>query len=245
MSNKKGILLTLVLLSYLMTLTEFITLAQEDPTPTVWIKIYRIQKIDDIEGFLEGEADWRYNVKIWDGDQYKTAEHKPASGHDDLIVNRVHAFGDIMTASSSIYVYLYEDDLFGYEVADISGAKGRSRFDLVYDLISNTFTGDEVNIEGGYYKTSGDYDGSVTTDENDANLWFTIWDNYDLPTADAGSDQIAYPGDKVNFDGSGSTASSGSSIVKHEWDFENDGVVDGKVRKRPILIFLKENLQYV
>lgn len=231
MLDKKAILLFGVLFLYLITLTESMTLAQEDPTPNVWIKIYRIQKIDDIEGFLEGEADWRYNVRIWDGDQYKTDEYTPASNHDDIVVNKVHTFGDIMTVSTSIYVYLYEDDLFGYEVADISGAKGRSRFDLVYDLISNTFTSDEVIIEGGYYKTSGDYDGSVTTDENDANLWFTIWDNYDLPTADAGSDQIAYPDDKVNFDGSGSTASSGSSIVKYEWDFENDGIVDAEGQK--------------
>ena len=231
MLSKKAIFLIVVFLSSLIAFTKITTLAQEDPTPTVWIKIYRIQKIDDIENILEGEADWRYEVKIWDGDQYKTIEHTPASNHDDIIVNKVHTFGDIMTVSPPIYIYLYEDDVLGYEVADISGAKGRSRFDLVYDLISNTFTGDEVIIEGDYYKTSGDYDGSVATDENDANLWFTIWDNYDLPTADAGLDQIAYPDEKVNFDGSGSTASSGSSIVKYEWDFENDGIVDAEGQK--------------
>jgi len=228
MLDKKAILLFGVLFLYLITLTESMTLAQEDPTPTVWIKIYRIQKIDDIEGFLEGEADWRYKVRIWDGDQYKTDEHKPASNHDDIIVNKDHTFGDITTVSTSIYIYLYEDDLFGYEVADISGAKGRSRFELVYDLKSNTFTSDEVIIEGGYYKTSGDYDGSITTDENDANLWFTIWDNYDPPTPDAGSDQTIYSGDKVNFDGSGSIASSGSSIARYQWDFENDGIFDAE-----------------
>lgn len=231
MLDKKAILLFSVLFLYFITLTESMTLAQEDPTPTVWIKIYRIQKIDDIENILEGEADWRYKVRIWDGDQYKTDEHTPASNHDDIIVNKVHAFGDIMTVSPSIYIYLYEDDFLGHEVADISGAKGRSWFELVYDLKSNTFTSDEVIIEGNYYKTSGDYDGSVTTDENDANLWFTIWDNYDPPTADAGSDQTSYPGDKVNFDGSGSMASSGSSIVKYEWDFENDGIVDAESQK--------------
>ena len=201
--------------------------AQEDPTPSVWVKIYRIQKIDDIENVLEDGADWRYIVQIWDGDQYKSTEHTPESNNDDIIVNEVHAFGDIMTVSSSIHIYLYEDDFLGYETADISGAKGRSRFDLVYDLISNTFTGDTIIEEGGYLKTSGDYDDSVATDENDANLWFTIWDNYDPPTADAGSDEIVcYSGDKVNFDGSGSTASSGSSLVKYEWDFEKDGIVD-------------------
>lgn len=231
MLNKKAIPLFAVLLSCLIMLTEFTTLAQEDPTPTVWIKIYRIQKIDDIENILEGEADWRYEVKIWDGDQYKTVEYKPASNHDDIIVIKVHSFEDIMTVSPSIYIYLYEDDVLGYEVADISGAEDRSSFYCAYDLRSDNFTGDSVIVEGGYYKTSGDYDDSIDVDENDANLWFDIWDNYSPPVADAGPDQECYSGDKVNFDGSGSTASIGSSIVRYQWDFENDGIIDAEGQK--------------
>jgi PKD repeat protein len=88
--------------------------------------------------------------------------------------------------------------------------------------------GDDTIMEGEYYKTSGDYDGSTQTDENDANLWFAIFDNYDAPAANAGEDQSDYTGEKVNFDGSLSTASEGSSIVKFEWDFENDGIIDAE-----------------
>ncbi len=66
------------------------------------------------------------------------------------------------------------------------------------------------------------------TDDKDANLWFTISDNYDAPAANAGKDQTVYTGEKVNFDGSLSTASEGSSIVKFEWDFENDGIIDAE-----------------
>jgi PKD repeat protein len=83
-------------------------------------------------------------------------------------------------------------------------------------------------MEGAYYQTSGDFDGSRQKDENDANLWFAIFDNYDEPVANIGEDQSAYTGEEVNFDGSLSTASEGSAIVKFEWDFENDGIVDAE-----------------
>jgi len=88
-----------------------------------------------------------------------------------------------------------------------------------------------VVLESGFWKTSGDYDGSVVSDENDANLWFQIWDNYDFPIAEAGPDKICYTHEKVNFDGSHSTASEGSCIVKYEWDFDGDGIVDAEGAK--------------
>jgi PKD repeat protein/dienelactone hydrolase len=49
-----------------------------------------------------------------------------------------------------------------------------------------------------------------------------------VPVADAGGDRERYIGDMVSFDGSGSTASSGYSIIKYEWDFENDGIIDAE-----------------
>ncbi|RLI42490.1 hypothetical protein DRO59_04030, partial [Candidatus Bathyarchaeota archaeon] len=107
----------------------------------------------------------------------------------------------------------------------------RAEYRGTYDLRTNDLSGDEVIIEAGYYKTSGDYDDSIEVDENDASLWFDIWDNYNLPTANAGPDQTIYTGEKVNFDGTASTASSGSSIVRYEWDFENDGVIDAEGAK--------------
>jgi len=100
-----------------------------------------------------------------------------------------------------------------------------------YNLKTNLLTGDETILESGYIKTSGDYDGSITVDQNDANLWFKIWDNYDAPIANAGADKYSYTGDKINFDGSKSIASTGSSIVKFEWDFESDGIVDTEGEK--------------
>jgi PKD repeat protein len=197
--------------------------------PTVWVKVYRIQAIDPIEGILEDGADWRYKVSLNDGENTVTKEFKCPSNKDDNVIDHVDSFSDLKHPDVVITLMLYEDDLFGYETADISSS-GRF-FTCTYYLKTNNFEGDQTIFEGGYHKTSGDYDGSITTDENDANLWFTIWDNYDAPIANAGRDVDCYSGDKVNFDASGSTASSGSSIVKYEWDFENDGIIDAEGAK--------------
>lgn len=225
--NKKSSLLVIaVLVLCLSTFTGFTTLAQQNPTPTIWIQIHRIQAIDTIENILEDGADWRYVIWVWDGEDWLNEEHKAESNHDDIVLDNVHEFNDVMEVSTTIYIYLYEDDLFGSETADISSRTDAKDFMCLYNLKNDEFTGDTVYFEEGFYKTSGDYDGSVGVDENDANLWFDIWDSYNSPIADAGSDQTVYTGEKVNFDGSWSKASTGSYITKYEWDFENDGIVD-------------------
>jgi len=199
----------------------------EDALPILWIKIHRIQAVDPIEGFLEDGADWHYYITVSDGETTTSAEYKCPSGHDDLVLDRIDSFSSLKHKDISITINLKEDDLFGQEQADISGSSG-NQFYCTYHLKTNNFDGDQTILEQGYYKTSGDYDGSISKDENDANLWFLIWDNYESPGANAGSDVQCYSGDKVNFDGSSSTASEGSSIVKYEWDFENDGIIDAE-----------------
>lgn len=220
-----SITLTLLLVSTLSLALLGVGTRAVENLPTVWVKVHRIQAVDPIEGFLEDGADWRYKVTL----AGVIKEFKCASNIDDVVVDHVDSFSDLLNKDVSVKISLYEDDTFGYETADISGT-GTS-FDCTYHLATDELEGDETIIEGGYHKTSGDYDGSIATDENDANLWFTVWDNYDAPVADAGADKSCYTGDKVNFDGAGSTASSGSSIVKYEWDFENDGIVDAEGEK--------------
>ena len=93
-----------------------------------------------------------------------------------------------------------------------------------YDLVLNIFTqGDYYEKDEGFFKTSGDMDGSESTEENDATLWFTIEDNYEVPAADAGGDRVVAIGELVQFNASNSFASDGSTIVRYEWDF-NDGM---------------------
>lgn len=229
------IILTLLLTSMILT---FLTVEAAENLPTVWVKVRRIQAIDPIEGFLQDGADWRYKIWVSDGETATTKEFKCPSDDDDIVIDHVDSFSDLKHKDVYITIMLYEDDPFGaYETADISSTG--NYFDCTYDLKTNDFDGDETIFESDYYKTSGDYDGSVTTDENDANLWFSIWDNYKAPFADADIDKECLPGEKVNFDGSGSTASTGSSIVRYEWDFENDGIVDAEGEKTSYTYQLK------
>ena len=227
--TSKGLILTIIFSSLLILGAFTCSVSAVENLPTVWVKVYRIQLVDDIENFLESEADWRYTITVSDGETLISREFKCPSNIDNIVVDRSDSFTDIKNQDVFVTITLYEDDLLGHETADISSS-GTS-FDCTYNLASNELGGDETIIEGDYYKTSGDYDGSLQTDENDANLWFAIFDNYDAPVAKAGGDQSVYTGEKVNFDGSLSTASEGSSIVKFEWDFENDGIIDAEGEK--------------
>jgi PKD repeat protein len=227
----KGLVITLLFAGLLNLIVFTPSVSAVENLPTVWVKIYRIQQVDTIENILllEDGADWRYEITVSDGENLITQDFKCTSNNDDIVVDRVDSFTDLTAEDVSVVISLYEDDLLDAETADISGS-GTS-FNCIYNIASNELSGDETVIEGEYHKTSGDYDGSLETDENDANLWFAIYDNYDAPVAKAGEDQTAYTAEKVNFDGSLSTASNGSSIVKFEWDFENDGIIDAEDEK--------------
>lgn len=214
------------------------TIRAAEVKPTLYIKIYRIQEVDEIEGFLQGGADWDYIIYVWDGNQWLRTEYECPSNTDDIVVNRLQSY-QVEIVSVNFEIILWELEPGNPDLADISGYTGGgvdgysggtvprgAQYYGAYNLISNTLTGDYTVSESGYYKTSGDYDGSVSTDQNDANLWFTIYDNYDPPTARAGNDVTTYTDEKVNFAGTNSIGSSGSSLVKYEWDFENDGIID-------------------
>jgi PKD repeat protein len=222
----KGIVITLLFAVLLNAVVFTPSVSAAENFPTVWVKVHRIQAIDTIENALEGSADWRYTITVTDGETSTTRDYKLLESGDDVTFNREDSFTGIKNQDVFVKITLYEDDLLGSETADISSS-GTS-FDCTYNLASNELGGDETVIEGDYYKTSGDYDGSRQKDENDANLWFAIFDNYDAPVANAGGNQSVFTGEEVSFDGSLSTASDGSSIAKFEWDFENDGVIDAE-----------------
>lgn len=147
---------------------------------SVWVRIYRIQKIDDIENPVEGEADWNYEISLYDGKELVKQKDEAPSNNDDIVVNRDYRFDDVTVTSTTVYIHLWDSDLGGLtgEDADISSRAGYNYYKGFYNLESDTLTGDTVILDGSYYKTSGNFDGSTGTDENDANLWFKIWDNY-------------------------------------------------------------------
>jgi len=238
-SRVLGLLVGICLVSVFL---GFVVVRAEGIKPTVWITIHRIQSIDSIAGPLEGEPDWYYKLEVWDGGEWQSFELSTTVGDGDLVGNYTHSFvlEGLSTNSTHFYIILYEKETFITipEIADISGNPSFVRSDQVapappgakyhgyYDLITNSLSGDYVVYDGGWYRTSGDFDGSTLVDENDADLWFSVVDNYDAPVAEAGADQSCETGDELSFSGSESTASDGSSLVLFEWDFESDGVVD-------------------
>ena len=213
------------------------------PTATLYIKIHRIQAIDAIEGFLEDGADWSYQIMVWNGEKWANIKYDVKGDHNDIVVDNIHSF-KVGSTIVKFYIILLERDWGSDEVADISSNSEPVKYDQrvppprgaiyegIYNLKDNSLTGDKTYREEGYYKTSGDYDGSTGRDENDANLWFAIWDNYDPPKAHIRVlNPEVYTYDKVNFDASSSAASRGSTLVKYEWDFESDGIVDAEGEK--------------
>lgn len=205
--------------------------------PTLSLKIHRIQAVDPID--VGSEADWCYWIYDPETSEIIKSAEPIATNDDDVIVDITHEF-TVKNVTTLINILLFDDDSpWSDDLADISSYAGGGADDASevtrgamyfgsYDLRTDTLTLDTTYTESGYYKTSGDYDGSTSTDENDANVWFDVWDNYDTPTANAGSDQTVYTGNLVNFNGGSSYASTGSSLTKYQWDFNNDGTYDAE-----------------
>ncbi|MCW4015144.1 MAG: PKD domain-containing protein [Candidatus Bathyarchaeota archaeon] len=220
MKRTKQIALTIMLSSILSLGIFTYTVAAVENTPTIWVKIYRIQSVDDSGTVPQNNIHWKYKITVNDDKTSITNEYICDKTGDDIIVDRADSF-NIEEQNVVITITVYKSN----EIADVSGSPETS-FECTYNIATNALGGDETVTDAEYYKTSGEHDGSEQPDENDTNLWFDIFDNYDSPLANAGADQTVYTSEEVNFEGTFSTASEGSSIVKFEWDFENDGVID-------------------
>lgn len=232
--------------------------------PTLTITIHEIQGVDWLGDDIEGDSmpDWLYEIRVWDGNDWLKYESTTVVHDGVLTSGNVHNFllSNQIGNTTKFYMILYEKDYYitGYEVADISSHEGEvqpsqrgtaprgAQFYGVYNMITKTMTleSDTTAYDGSYYFTSGDYDGSSTVDENDATIWFDINTNYVSPIADAGDHQDAILGTNTFFDGTGSTSSTGSSIVMYEWDYESDGVYDA-VGANPSHIFPTKGLRTV
>jgi len=197
--------------------------------PTLWIKVHRIKALDYIEqGWFEGEADFRYRISVYNGNEWIYSYYTCNPNDNDVEVDYTHSFTLEQTTYIKIYIQVWEMDGEVYD-QNVDIAKDTQMLDIYYNMKSNSVVGEYVE-ELGYLKTDGEWDGSEGTeiDENDAALWFLIWDNYESPVAYAGSDRTVMVGEKFNLDASRSTASIGSSLVQFQWDFENDGIYDAQ-----------------
>jgi len=234
--SKKLILTILILIG-----TSFYKLqvgfAQNDDNEiTYWIKIHRIILIDSIENPSQPEyVDWHYYITVNYGGLSICENKSYEKCFLDKYVNDIYEF-EISSKIFRFYIDLVDEDVYTRrDLADISSHIGGgidnyedftrgTRFSAIFDAVYNRLLdADNTTQSSEYYITSGEYDGSSGVDENDAEIWFSIWDNYDQPTARAGSDRLCFVGRTVLFDGTNSSASDASDILRYEWDFDNDG----------------------
>lgn len=172
---------------------------------TVTVVVHRIAASDPIDG-PNDQADWYYYVGpladptsgtyVWQSSLIPIADNR-----DDLTVDRIHQFtGDGGATFFNFVITVCDKDYYFWEgsddLADISAAPGGGRdnvgspcpqqyvrgasFQATYDATTHKLvSGDRVEFDGTYYRTSGDWDGSTSVDENDATLYFQISDNYE------------------------------------------------------------------
>jgi hypothetical protein len=163
------------------------------------VLVHRIKLIDEIEGFLEGEADWSYRISVFNGDEWVEDINDDYSSNDDDHIEDVSHRFNAYDSEVTVTIKVWDRDFWsGDDLADVSGYVGggmdNSLPDLRgaiyhgdYDLIQDEITGgDTIISEGGYYTTSGEYspDSSTSVDENDAKVWFKISTNYEPPAPD-------------------------------------------------------------
>ena len=165
--------------------------------PQVNVKIHRILAIGDIEGWLEGEADWSYRVQIYTGSQWiEQINDAYSSNENDHTEDVTHQF-HVRTLTPEITIKFWDRDLItGDDLADVSGYIGGGTDNSItdvrgaichcrYNLITNQIIQiDSIIFEGGYATSSGTYqpDGGENSDEeNDAKVWFQVSDSYTPP----------------------------------------------------------------
>lgn len=165
--------------------------------PQLNVKIHRIQMIGDIEGWLEGEADWSYRVQVYLGNQWVEQSNDAYSDNqDDHTQDVTHQF-HVQTPTPEITIKVWDRDfLSGDDLADVSGYVGGGTDDSTtdtrgaivhckYDLVTNQIIQiDTIISESGYFTSSGTYqpDGGDNSDEeNDAKVWFQLTDSYTPP----------------------------------------------------------------
>ena len=208
-----------------------------EPKLEVYINIYKLVEEDTIQDpGVYPQNNWHYYVTVQDGGLI-TSYNKSYRGRILYpVLNDDYDFPVYNKVVKVIIDVFDEDNITGrVDLVDISSYAGGGtdftrepsrtcQFVGYYDLVLNIFTqGDYYEKDEGFFRTSGDMDGSESTEENDATLWFTIEDNYEVPAADAGGDRVVAIGELVQFNASSSSASDGSTIVRYEWDF-NDGM---------------------
>jgi len=188
--------------------------------PKVNIKIHQVDVTSDpLEWLTGGPPEWYYEVRVDSSSifEYNGQDQEILPGWWIFAWNGEDTWTPDITYSLpaktpivTVKIKLMEHDgiLEGGsdDLADVSSYAGggvdNSIDDLrgavyqgTYNLATNELTGDQVTQDGGYLLISGEFDGSTSTDENDAEVWFTISDEYEPSEADlAASGDLTWSG---------------------------------------------------
>ncbi len=211
------------------------------------VHIQEIQADDDMDGFARGEAEWYFWVGLKEGNSvtYKESAVPVVRGNDNPTIDETYTFSltDTDRTSYSIIITLLEEDSTSDDLADICEGDLGGKDDIgqpdppassyyggsyvgSYDITSDALGGMKTEPYNGERITKGSWDGN-TGDENDANVVFSVSDDYDPPTASFSADPTnILSGESVSFDASDSSASQSSSINSYQWDFDEDGTYD-------------------
>jgi len=172
--------------------------------PKVNIKIHKVDVTSDpLEWLTGGQPEWYYEIRVDSSSvfEYNGQEQEILPGWWIFNWNSQDTWTPDITYSLpaqnpvvTVKIKLMEHDglLEGGsdDLADVSSYAGGGTDDSIedvrgaiyqgtYDLVTNQLTGDQVTQDAGYLFISGDFDGSTSTDENDAEVWFEISDNYE------------------------------------------------------------------
>lgn len=174
----------------------------EPPLPKVNIRIYKVVEIDDLDSILGGDPELYYKVKIDSRSYFEYNGYEEQflwwwifhwNSESIWIPNKTYSF-DAENPSVTIKIKLMEHDGIlegGFDdLADVSAYTGGGTDNSIddvrgaiytgtYNLITDDLTGDQVGQDGSYLTTNGEDDGSTSSDENDAKIWFKISDDYE------------------------------------------------------------------
>ena len=209
------------------------------------IMLHRIKQEDEIDPWPHGEADWQ--IKMYVNDISQTYECEG----DDILVDEVFYWEDVITqAMTSIDVKFELKDLDPWpdenDVADVSAHYGGgvddtnnfprgAVFQRTYDLVSeewypededNDFLIYEIHSQFPWYETSGNYDGSTTTDENDASVWFNVFIDTlrPYPPEKPQGKTYGWENEVYQYSTRGSDPDGGQ--IQFGWDWDNDDLAD-------------------
>jgi PKD repeat protein len=213
--------------------------------PEVAVQVYRVLEVDPVDLPLTSPS-FYYFVGIQDVAGWVWRGPMTLPDGSNVLANSTHTFS-VRSAVVGVAIVLCDADTLNADDAVDLGARAGGgpdhngcplsnaappdyAYQGSYDLITGDLTGDIVLPESGYFRASGDFDGSTGVDENDANLWFRISDVYGPPVASAGFDRTVGAGETVSFDGGASYASWYASLESYAWDLDGDGTDDAFTR---------------